>query len=239
MLHTLPNCESCASFEREDVHNTNNNDNNNNNNNNNINNNNNNSSDNFIIAAPSDVKNKCWSAKSPVTCCEEVKKGNPVIFLSAFIDGFRTQETRGRSSVALDIGICNLPSSQQRKPENITTLMIARPEVQLYDSLQLFRRDMCLLEQGIEVYDVAVKKKANVKGFIAFLVGYTKQTSINSRHTGNQAHRNSLHSWIHLKDRTKFNIKIVDYDYTRRAAQTAVVANQIYRELKINKSREK
>ena len=113
--------------------------------------------------------------------------------------------------------------------------MLIPPNVLLYDALQPLRRDLRMLENGLNVqcWDGTKAKQIRVAGAISCLIGDHPQACDTSRHLGNMAKKNCRFCHVDILERMIWDEELLDHTMTRRRLQSDSIVQQLKEEHKL------
>ncbi len=108
--------------------------------------------------------------------------------------------------------------------ENYNLIMLVPAGCDMYEALAPLRRDMKLLEQGVET------RLGKLHVYPSFLPADLLQKYENCRHLGNTATMNCASCWCDTTERCDTKFDILDVSNTRRREQTNVIIQQLQEE---------
>ncbi len=164
--------------------------------------------------------------------------GGYFFWIEVFIDSFAGYAFRKRSTTGVYASFSNIRSRYRSNRDNIYTLMLLPPRVSLYEALAPLRRDLHILERGLDVmlFDGQRSRSVRVWGAVSVLVADHVQACHNCNHLGNTANKNCRFCFIDKEERMMFDTSILSFQMTRTLPQMDAVREQMSLEIGANTS---
>jgi hypothetical protein len=159
----------------------------------------------------------------------EVLDGSPFFWVNIFIDKYQSKDARATSSEAVYMMIENFESALNSTKNLVFVLSILPPGSKLDDLMALVRRDVRILEEGMQVFDCAVGMNITIKGAISGLAADHVQASINTRCGHTSAWRHSVSCWAGDDQACDYRADCLDHRMLRRRAQTDLIMKRLQR----------
>ena len=161
--------------------------------------------------------------------------GNPFLWVEIFVDAYGYLTTTTRSTCGVYISFSNIRTRFKHSGNYIRTHTLLPPGIVLADAMKPLKDELKELEQmGFEVPMYPDGKTIRVYGATSFLISDHPQACFNCSHLGNNEKKNCRMCTIDISKRSKCDIKLLDFEHTRREAQSDVIRTQLQDELGVN-----
>ena len=162
--------------------------------------------------------------------------------MELFLDNYGTYSTRNRSTTGVYISFSNIRLKHKFARQHVHTITLVPPGVPLKQALKpLFHELRVLARDGFEVQyrEGEEVRTVRVKGAISGLPSDHFQACMNSNHLGSNAQRNCRMCMVTKNERTEYDTKILNWEYTRNNEHTTALLTQMIQQLGVNPSEEK